>query len=206
MKNVVHKTVAFLAVILLNSCLGEATDKLKNAKETVSNTTTLIKQVHKVENRIEILKNEASLTNEELKTWLPKTIDNLERSGFKVGSTGYANVASVEGTYGSKDQGRRLKVVVMDGAGPTGSIMMAGLGMASKLDMEEENENKHQKTVTINGIKAMQTYHKKRFETGLQFVHDDRFGVMINGIQMQPEETWAMVEKLNLKKLTELAQ
>ncbi len=206
MKKVLYFATIFLLTTVISACLGEASAKLKDAKETVSNTTTLIKEAHKVENSIEVLKNKVSLTNEELKTWLPKTIGDLERSGFKVGSTGYANVASVEGTYKSKEQGQRLKVVVMDGAGPTGSIMMAGLGMASKIDMEEENENKHQKTVTVNGTKAMQTYHKKRFETALQFVYDNRFGVMVNGMQMEPEETWSMVEKLNLKQLTELAK
>ncbi len=206
MKKAFYFAIAFLLMVTISSCLGEAADKLKEVKETVSNTTTLVKEARKAENSIELLKNKVSLTNEELKTWLPKTIGDLERSGFKVGSTGYANVASVEGTYESQKQGPRLKVVVMDGAGPTGSIMMTGLGMASKMEMEEENENKHQKTVTVNGTKAMQTYHKKRFETALQFVYDNRFGVMVNGIQMEPAETWSMVEQLNLKQLSELAE
>lgn len=92
-------------------------------------------------------------------------------------------------------------MTLIDGAGPSAGMMIAGLGMASKMDMEEETEHKHTLSVNVDGIRAQQTFHKKRNETALQFVFERRFGVMVNSIRMNPNETWKMVEKLDLAEL-----
>jgi len=192
-----------LLFAVLGSCMGEVKEKLKNAKQGVSNVTTIAEKAKEAKEDIEKLKNATPLTNEELKEWLAESIGNFERTGFKVGAAGYANVASIEGTFELDAQDKKFMVSVIDGAGPAGSMIIAGLGMATKMDMEQEDENKHVKAVTVGDIRAQQTFHKKRNETALQFVVDNRFGVMINGVKMNPDETWKMVEKLNLNSLAQ---
>jgi len=181
--------------------MGEVKEKLKKAKQGVSNVTTIAEKAQEAQEDIEKLKDVTPLTNEELKEWLPQSVEGLERSGFKVGAAGYANVASIEGTYSLKGQDQKFKVSVIDGAGQAGSMIIAGLGMAAKMDMEQEDENKHTKSVTVGDVRAQQTFHKKRNETALQFVVDNRFGVMVNGVKMNPEKTWKFVEELNLNNL-----
>lgn len=198
--------IATVTVIGLSSCSGEVKEKLKKAKQGVSNVTTIADKAKEAKAQMENLKDAVPLTNEELKKWLPESIEDLERTGFKVGAAGYANVSSIEGTYKSDDKDQQFKVTVIDGAGPAGSMMIAGLGMAAKMDMEQEDENKHIKSVEVDGIPAQQTYHKKRNETGLQFVVEKRFGVMINGVKMNPDETWAMIQKLELEELVDLTE
>lgn len=197
-----------LLCVLLTSCSGEVKEKLKKAKQGVSNLGTLAEKAKEAKEEIEKLKDATPLTNEELKGWLPEDIDDLQRTGFKVGAAGYANVASIEGTYKLKaedgelgEEDGQLKVTVIDGAGPSGSMMIAGMGMAAKMDMEQEDEHKHIKSVSVDGITAQQTFHKRRNETALQFVIEKRFGVMVNGINMDPEETWALVGRLKLETL-----
>jgi len=197
---------ACLFATVLLSCKGEVKEKLKKAKQGVSNVTTIAEKAQEAKEEMENLKDALPLTNEEMKEWLPESIEDLERTGFKVGAAGYANVSSIEGTYKSNDKDQQFKVTIIDGAGPAGSMMIAGLGMAAKMDMEQEDENKHVQSVKVNGIQAQQTFHKKRNETALQFVVKKRFGVMINGVKMDPDETLKLIQKLDLDKLEDLTE
>lgn len=191
---------------ILFSCQGEAKEKLNMAKEGVSNATTLVKEAQKVEERMEKLKNTTPMTNEQLKAWLPKTLSNFERTGFKIGQAGMYQVNSVSGTYKPKDGKQKFNVMVIDGAGPTGSMMAAGYGMFGQIEMESEDEYKHQKTVTVDGIKAQQTYKKKVNNTQLLFAFQERFLITINATDMNVEETWNMTRKLDLQDLVDMTE
>ncbi len=192
-----------LMAITVVSCKKETRDKIKQAKQVISNTTTVVEKAKAAEEEMSELKDAVSLTNTDLKEWLPESLEGLKRTGFKVGAAGYMNVASIEGTFKSEDNDKKLSIQIIDGAGKMGSVMIASLGFASKMDMEEEDENRHLKTVDVNGIKAQQTYLKKRNETKVQFVYKKRFGVIVDGLDMSPEETWEAIEKLNLEELVD---
>lgn len=203
-------TIKFLTVVLvsttLGACMGEAKEKLKTAKKGVSNATTFVKETQKVEKRIEKLKDATPLTNEQLKTWLPESLGALERTGFKVGQAGMYQVNSVEGTYKTSEDKKKFSVMIIDGAGPTGSMMSASYGLLGNFEMETEDELKHQQTVEVNGVKAQQTYKKKSNDTQLMFAYQERFLVTVNSTNMNAEETWQLTKKLNLEDLVELTE
>jgi len=213
MKKIDKFYVLALILLILNSCLGDIKEKYNEAKNGISINSALINEAQKIEDRIDKLTNTTPLTNEELKDWLPINLGAFKRQGFKVGKTAYANVASIQGTYNlifeeELDENLKPKLIekkcilnITDGAGPTGGIMISALQMAVKMDIEEENELKHLKPVTKNGIRAQETYFKNKNSTELQFVYKDRFGVTIQTENMIPEETWQLVEKLNLEAL-----
>ncbi|MUH37281.1 hypothetical protein D9O36_15630 [Zobellia amurskyensis] len=195
-----------ILLLLLGSCVGEVKEKLTKAKAGVSNASTFVKEARKVEGRIEKLKNAVPLTNEQLKEWLPQNLGPLERTGFKVGQAGMYQVNSVEGTYKKAEDKKTLSVMIIDGAGPTGSMMATSYGLLGNFEMETEDEYKHQQTVEINGIKAQQIYKKKSNDTQLMFAYEDRFLVTINANDMLPEETWGMVDELKLEQLTKMTE
>ena len=220
------KFMATLLILTHISCKKETREKFKQAKEGISNTTTIVKNAKAAQQNIEKLKDATPLTNEQLKEWLPESLNAMKRTGFKAGQAIYANLASIEGKYDTPeepdlitdDEGDRavnpskksFKVQVMDGAGPTGSMMITSLSMMSKLDMEEENEYQHKKTVTMGKIRAMQTYKKQRHKTSppktdIQFVYKDRFGVIVNSTNMSLEETWKAIMLLDLDELVKKA-
>ena len=205
MKKITNLAFAIIS-LLSSSCLEEVKEKFSEAKDGVSNATTIIEEAQNVEERMEKLKNETALTNDQLKDWLPKEIGGLERSGFKVGQGGFAGVNSVEGTFKATEGTKKLKIAVVDGAGPTGGVMAAGYGMFGNLEMETEDEHKHQQTVTVDGMKAQQTYFKKKNNTQLLFMYGERFLVTMNSTDMNVEETWEMVEKLDLEELVDLTE
>ena len=198
MKNTVIVIIALVSCI---ACKKETRDQIKKAKQEVSNATKIISNAKEIQEESAKLKEVTPLTNEELKAWLPEKVADLARTGFKVGKTGYINVSSIEGTFKAED-GRELKVEIMDGAGEVGSALMAGMGAASTMEVEEEDERKHLQTITKNGVKARQTYYKKRDDTELQFIYADRFMVIVRTKDAKPEKTWELVEKLNFESLT----
>lgn len=209
-----------MALSSLVSCTGDLKEKIRKTKQNVSNISTITEKAREAKEDIENLKDAVPLTNEELKSWLPESVGSSERTGFKVGTAGYANVASIEGTYKKKAEAasdltdrqkgevidKKLMLNIVDGAGPSGSMMIAGLGMTAKMDMELKDEYKHTQAVNKNGIRAQQTFHINRNETALQFVYNKRFGVFVNGINMDPDETWEMVEKLDFEELENLTK
>jgi len=193
----------FITAATFTSCKKETRDKLKKAKQDVSNATSVLSNAKEAQEDALKLKEVTPLTNEELKSWLPENLDGMKRTGFKVGKAGYVNISSVEGTFKTEaeDDKKELKVEVFDGAGPTGSMLMMSVNMATNMDMEEEDENKHVKTVTKSGMKAHQTYYKKRNDTKIQFLYEKRLGVIVNAKDMDVDETWDAIKKLKINKL-----
>jgi len=188
---------------MITSCKKETRDKLKKAKQDVSNVTSVIGNAKEAQEDALKLKDMTPLTNEELKSWLPENLDGMERTGFKVGKAGYIDISSIEGTFKTEatDDKKELKVEVFDGAGPTGSMFMMSVNMVTNMDVEEEDENKHIKTVKKNGVKAHQTYYKKRNDSKIQFLYEKRLGVIVTARDMDIDETWDAIKKLKLKKL-----
>ena len=209
MKKMKTKNSLVLCLLLsmaFSSCMGEVKEKFTKAKEGVSNATTFVKEARKVEGKIEQLKNATPIPNEQLKKWLPKRLGNLDRTGFKVGQGGLYQVNSIEGDYKNTGEKQKFNVLVIDGAGPTASMMTAGYGMIGNIEMETEDENKHQKTVTVDGIKAKQTYKKKTNNTQLMFAYKERFLVTINTTDMNVEQTWELTQALNFDALVAMAK
>jgi len=81
-----------LILSTISSCMGEVKEKLKKAKQGVSNVTTIAEKAKEAKEEIENLKDATPLTNEELKEWLPESIGDFERTGFKVGAAGFGSV------------------------------------------------------------------------------------------------------------------
>ncbi|WP_445384341.1 hypothetical protein ACT6NV_10155 [Robiginitalea sp. IMCC44478] len=180
-------------------CQSEKKSKLEEVQSIMSNTMSAVEHAQDARKVADQLKDLTPLTNENLKEWLPEEILGMKRTGFKVGNPGYMNVSSLSGTY--KKDSRQFKVEVIDGAGESGSMLLSGIHMANRMEVEEEDENKHMQTVEHKGIRAQQTYFKKRGDTKLQFVFMDRFGVIVNTKDIAPEECWDLVEALSLESL-----
>jgi len=199
-------TYLFGCMLFAMACSEETKKKIKDAKQGVKATTSYVKGVTNMQEEIERLRDLTPVSNEQLKSWLPNEVAGLKRTGFKVGQTGYMKINSIEGTYKAEDGKKKINIMVIDGAGPTGSVMAPSYGLIGSMEVETEDERKHLQTVTVNGIKAKQTFYKKRNGTQLMFVYEKRFLVTVNSNKMDPKETWNAVKKMNLNKLADLAE
>lgn len=199
MKNLI---TLFSICLLLSACKDNpVVKKAKEVKDNVTNTQKLIKESTKMQDDIQELSEATPLTNDEMKAWLPADIDGMKRTAFKTGAMGMMNIASVEATYATEDKSRSFKVEVIDGAGEMGALSTAGLRMAFSMDFEEETETKTRKTVTKNGVKAIEEYDKRRNQSVIQFMQDKRFYIKATGDNMEINELWKLIDEMDAEDL-----
>jgi hypothetical protein len=141
------------------------------------------------------------LTNEELKAWLPEEVNGMKRTGFKAGQGSYLQIAMIEGTYTSEDKSKKFRIEIMDGAGEVGATATAGMRILFSQDFEEEDEYKTRRTVTKDGMKAIEEYRKSNNRSTIQFFKDNRFYLNATGTNMDIEETWDAIEDLDIDDL-----
>lgn len=198
------KTLSVYAIaigFMMASCKKETREKIQNAKNEMEAATTIMNNATSMQERAAALAEKTPVTNEQFKAWLPESLDGIQRSAYKVGNNTFATATSVKGTY-KKDNGEFV-VEVVDGAGNmAGLVIMAGV--ANKVEMEEEDEFKHIKTVKKSGIEAKQTFYKEKNITTLKFLYDDRFLVDIRAEGFGVDETWDLLETLDLEGLQDL--
>ncbi|NCT16882.1 MAG: hypothetical protein COZ75_10930 [Flavobacteriaceae bacterium CG_4_8_14_3_um_filter_34_10] len=199
MKNLI--LILSIAMLLFACKDNPVVKKAKKAKENVTNTQKVIKESTKMQDDIKELSEATPLTNDEMKTWLPDDVDGMKRTAFKTGAMGMMNIASVEATYATEDKSRTFKVEVIDGAGEMGALSTAGLRMAFSMDFEEETESKTRKTVTKKGVKAIEEYDKRRNQSVIQFMQDNRFYIKATGTNMEMNELWDLIDKMNVDDL-----
>ncbi len=189
--------------LLLFACKDNpVVKKAKEAKENVTNTHNVIKESTKMQDDIKDLSETTPLTNDEMKAWLPNEVDGMKRTAFKTGAMGMMNIASVEATYSSEDKSRSFKVEVIDGAGEMGAVTTAGLRMAFSMDFEEETETKTRKSVTKNGVKAIEEYDKRRNQSVIQLMQENRFYVKATGTNMEIDDLWDLIDEMNVDDLS----
>lgn len=192
-------TVCALATLV--ACDNPVSKKIKETKQNVSNTKEAFKELNEMQENIEELQEVTPLTNEELKEWLPDEVNGMKRTGYKAGQGSYMQIAMIEGTYSNEDKSKKFKVEIMDGAGPVGATATAGMRMMFSQDFEEEDEYKSRRTVTKDGMKAIEEYRKNNNHSTVQLFHGDRFYVNASGTNMSIEETWDAISELELDDL-----
>ncbi len=216
MRKVLLLTAVGLLAFTTTSCfkkVKEARQELKEAKDGFGNLKKMAKEAQNMQQDMEKLAELEPLTSEDFKNWMPDEVAGMKRTGYKNNVAGYANIASSEATYKSEDGEKQLNVQVIDGAGSLAGFAIAGYRMVTKMDMEEQNEYGHTKTLEKKGIKAQEKYRKYdegtehfRENTELMFLHDDRFGIEVKGKNMSPDEVWNALDDLKLNRLSKAAK
>tara|TARA_B100000508_G_C11435954_1_gene266033 strand:- start:622 stop:1218 length:597 start_codon:yes stop_codon:yes gene_type:complete len=190
-----------LTVMLLISCDNPVSKKIKETKENVENTNNAIKEMNDMQEDIEALKEVTPLTNEELKAWLPDEVNGMKRIAYKAGQTSFMKIASLEATYANEDKSKTFKVTIMDGAGEMGAAATAGVRILFSQDFEEESETKTRRTITKDGVKAIEEYWKDRNNSSIQLMQNDRFYIKADGKNMNIEETWDAIDDMDAEDL-----
>ncbi len=193
--------IAVFAIATLMACDNPVSKKIKETKQNVSNTQEAFKELNTMQEDIKELQQVEPLTNEELKTWLPEKVNGMKRTGFKAGQGSYLQIAMIEGTYTSEDKSKKFKIEVMDGAGEVGATATAGMRLMFSQDFEEEDEYKTRRTVTKDGMKAIEEYRKNNNRSTIQFFKDNRFYFNATGTNMDIDETWDAIKDLEMDDL-----
>lgn len=135
----------------------------------------------------------------ELKKLLPSSIDGMERKSSEGQTTGFGGmkVSVAEAEYRDGDQ--RLDLVITD----TGGLGAALMGMAfwSNLEMDKETEDGFERTTEIDGHKAYMKYDRRREQSEIAVIFDNRFLAVAKGKGIDFDDLQEIVEDLDLDDL-----
>ncbi len=193
--------IPFCLLFLISCMDNPVTKKMKEVKEGVNNTQSVLKEANSMQDDIKELSETKPLTNEELKAWLPDDVNGMKRTSFKTGAMGMMNIASLEATYSTEDKEKSVKIEVIDGAGEMGAFATASLRMVFSQEFEEETENTIRKSSTRGGTKVIEEYNKNSNRSEIQFMKDRRFYIKATGTNMTVKELWDLVDEFDVEDL-----
>jgi len=194
-----------LLLLALMSCGGgsEAPAEAPQETETVSGDPQSIGEaMKKVEQAVEQM-NEGNTTEvidfRVLKALLPEQLIGMERvahAGEKAGAMGFV-VSNAEAEY--EDGDRRLEVKIVD----TGGIMGLTMGMAAwaTVEVDRENQDGFERTTTIDGHKAFESYNSNNRSGELNLLVSDRIVVTLEGRNLESDALRSALEQLDLDSL-----
>lgn len=191
----------FVLSVIISCKDNPVSKKVRETKETVSNTTSAVKEMNRMQDDVKDLSETTPLTNEELKSWLPDEIRGMKRISYKAGQTGMMGISSIEAAYANEDKSKKFSISIIDGAGQMGAAATMGMRMVMSQDFEEEDEYHTRKTVNRKGKKAIEEYEIENNNSEIQYLEKNRFYLQANGKNMDMDETWDAIEELKMKKL-----
>lgn len=138
----------------------------------------------------------------ELKKLLPENLAGLKRvdyNGQTTGAMGF-NISVAEATY--EDGDSRLEVVITD----TGGLVAAATSLAAWANMEidRESDTGYQRTTTIGGYKAFESYDRADNSGELSLFIGERFVVVIEGRNIDESAFRDLIEEIDLRELETL--
>ncbi len=96
---------------------------------------------------------------------------------------------------------KRIRVMVIDGAGERGAGGVGPYRMSSKMEYNTEDEWGYTKTVVIDGVNAKRSYVKTSGMYSLSMYYANRFAVDIEIHNFSEDMLEEIVEALNLSEL-----
>jgi hypothetical protein len=194
-------TLLFLLLLICLAC-GDDNKKLenefKNASETVNNASKLANEAKSMQENITDLRSKEHLSEAQFESWLPETLLGMPRSTTSI------NMIPGMGSCGVhyKEGNKRIRVMIIDGAGEKGAGGVGPYRMSSKMDYDQKDEWGYTKTRVIDGLKVKESYRKSADSYTLSMFYDNRFAVDIETFEIAQSALDQIVSELNLKALS----
>ncbi|MEZ7497612.1 hypothetical protein QO200_02550 [Flavobacterium sp. Arc3] len=201
------KLIVALTLLSIIACKDNEVKKEEPSLiEAVRNVNKLNKaadSMKEYEKQTEKLKKIKPVSNEVFKQVLTDELGNLKRSSFNAGNASMVGLSSSDATYGDSNA-KNVKISIFDGAGESGSALIAMTHMSIAMDTESIEGTKTKKTEVINGVRSItenDTNPDSDKSSSITFIYNDRYQVSLEGNKMQLEELKTYIQKLNLSKL-----
>jgi hypothetical protein len=191
------KIITSYFISLFSLLLISCGSKEENKKEPETSVTTeLVKIVKNTQENRETLVHETPLTKEQFAAWLPEMVLGMPLTSSTINML--PGIGSCGATYSI--QNRRVRVMIIDGAGEKGNNAVSTYRMSSTMEYDEKGSWGSTKTTTINGIKVKESALKNG-KFNLSMFHDNRFAVDVETYEVSHEELEQLVKELNLGQL-----
>ncbi len=197
------KYVLLLAAFLMFGGCGKKTDESGDAVIQEEGVKDLKDTFEEVGKTTEDLQKTTPVTNEQLKALLPESIDGLQRKRFSIGQLG---MHIAEAHYGEGDQ--EISLSILDGAGETGSAMIAMVQIGINAGGESEDENGYTKPIVIDGNKGIEEQRRSGniVTNKVTLIVGDRFMLTVEGNGFEVDKLKSIIDSEDLiDKLEDLA-
>ncbi|MDL5512670.1 hypothetical protein QSE00_12645 [Arenibacter sp. M-2] len=200
MKTIKFKILLIGLALLSNSCWEETKklgDEIQNTTKIIKNAKNVAKEATGMQENIKLLRNKEPLTKEQFESWLPETLANMPLTSSMINMI--PGMGSCGGTYhvGNK----RIRVMVIDGAGEKGAGGVGPYRMSSKMNYDTKGDWGSTKTVLIDDVKVKKSYLKSSNSYDLSMFYAERFAVDIKTNEIDEVTLEKIVKELNLSEL-----
>lgn len=140
----------------------------------------------------------------ELKEVLPDKVAGMStenKSGETAGAMGF-KVSTAEADY--KDGNQSIKINIVDAAGI--STVMMGMAAWANLDFDRESDTEVERTFTLDGYKAFESYNFNDKSGNVSVLVADRFVVNAEGRNVERKDLQDAVKEVGFKKLEKLVR
>jgi hypothetical protein len=186
---------------LLFSC-GENNPmkKIKEAKDGMGAVSELVSAGSGAMKDVKNLSEVDAWSQQDFEKWAPGTsFRGLERTEMTLGNHSEASIHIV---YGSANHGKRLDIVVVDGADPVGTMLISMTNMFLNSDLAKKKINEDPNDGNIvdkHGVTAKEYYSGG--DNVIETVVNGRFYVKLAGSDMTMDEVWDVFKALKTDKL-----
>lgn len=204
--------IIVLCVLAFTACKKEKgiLEKIKDASEEITNTAKDLGNVKSVVSGMDEAKELTSklkamqpIDKEGWKSWMPKKLNDLERTSFRISSGGLGNLNTLKLQFKTTgDITKQFKIDITDGA-DSGSGIAYMYKMEASMSLDTENEKGYEKIHKRDGVVIKEKYTKGSFgtHTKMKFLIEDRFAVIANANNIEPDELWKTIQELNFNNL-----
>ena len=200
-----YKILLIGLALLGNSCKEETKklgNEIRNTTEIIKNAKKIAKEANGMQENIKLLRNKEPLTKEEWESWLPETLLDMPMTFSQINFM--PGLGSCGATY--KIGNKRIRLMVIDGAGERGAGGVGPYRMSSKMDYDTEDTWGSTKTVLIDGVKAKKSYLKSSNSYDLSMFYAERFAVDIKTNEIDEATLEKIIQELNLNELKNLGK
>lgn len=201
MKNLV---ILSLLIVVLSCKDNSVSNEERNAQDDKSNKESVKSYLDKskeINKRVKELAEISPLSDEELESWLQNKVKSLDRISYKVGNMRAVGLTTLKAKYSNPNKSQTFKIEMMDGAGKSGSVTLGGVMRRLTANYDVGSDSESRKTVTKNGIKAIEIYHPKLNKSEIDFIFQDRFHIKASGENMKIDKLWEFVGEITSKNL-----
>jgi len=186
----------FIAIATLVFFLG-CNSKTEKNKETIKETTEMVKEQPKSGDFRERLKQTTPATEEQLQSVFRNNLGDFDRAEFTKSRISQSDIASAGAIY-TNGATKKIEVSIVDGASRDGLLAIQTHYIAQTLALNSVKSSGHEKTYEKNGLKVLETYVKKDELYRVSFLYDMRFGITFESHGVSHEELWRTIESFDL--------
>ncbi len=138
----------------------------------------------------------------EMKALLPSSLRGMDRTSIEGQKSGIGKLkaATAEAEYRNGNEKIKISLVDVGGLG----MMMSTMAGWANVEVDNESDHGYERTTTIDGYKAFESYDSDSKEGNIAIIVEDRIIVSIDGKNVTERQLKKALNKISIRQLKRL--